>query len=740
MPTPPAVGSFEVLERLGAGGMGVVYKARDRKLNRFVALKFLPETANDAARERFQREALAIAALNHPHICTLYEAGEHEGQPYLVMELLEGETLKARMARGALDPEQLLDWSVQITDALDAAHRRGVLHRDLKPENIWVAPGGHIKVLDFGLARLETEVSGGEATMLTSPGVAMGTVPYMSPEQARGEALDARSDLFSFGSVFYEMASGKPAFPAKTAADSVAAVLRGHPPKLSEVRPELPPMIGEVAERCLEKDPDLRYQSAADLRGELKRLKRESSTASGSAVGVAALPAPGKRPAWLWPAAAVIAIAAAGVGWWRLRPVAPVAPVHLQMQQITFSGQVQDAVISPDGKFLAHIENGPQGTSLHLLSIASGSDVEIRPPAPGCCQAPSFSRDGSQVYFLENQQIKAIPVLGGAVRVIVNHACSGAGFSPDGSQIAYLNAYAPIQRLEVARADGSQARVLHQLPAGRGYFSQCWISIIGQPTHSPAWSPDGRWIAASSSPANGDGSLDLVSVADGGSHTLGPALTDTTSDVNWLPDGSGLVFAAAIPGTAASQVWEVAYPSGRLTQLTNDLQGYSQASLAGTGQLALIHAAPQASLWAQTKAGGEFQQIPGGGTDQDGIAGVSWTPDGGLVSFRNLGGQWQLWIENRDGSGARKVPVSPMPDGPYDPRMASNGQIVFGSNGTDSTVWRVNGDGSALTEICPASKLTRDSGRCRSAGERRMRLRPPSSIPTSFWGCPARRA
>ncbi|MGH3181996.1 MAG: serine/threonine-protein kinase, partial [Streptosporangiaceae bacterium] len=233
-----SIGPFEVLERLGAGGMGEVYKARDRRLNRFVALKFLPEAAAEAARERFQREALAIAALNHPHICTLYEVGDDHGQPFLVLELLEGETLKARIRRGPLDAEQLLDWSVQITDALDAAHRKGVLHRDLKPETIWIAPGGHVKVLDFGLARLESEVTGGEATALTSPGMAMGTVPYMSPEQARGQALDARSDLFSFGSVFYEMASGRPAFPAANAADSIAAVLRGQPQKLSQLRPE----------------------------------------------------------------------------------------------------------------------------------------------------------------------------------------------------------------------------------------------------------------------------------------------------------------------------------------------------------------------------------------------------------------------------------------------------------------------------------------------------------------------
>ena len=693
-----------MLERLGAGGMGEVFKARDQRLNRFVALKFLPEMASDAARERFQREALAIAALNHPHICTLYEVGSDQGRPYLVLELLEGETLKARLRRGLLDFEQLLDWSVQISDALDAAHRKGVLHRDLKPENIWVAPGGHIKVLDFGLARLEVEAAGAEATVLTSPGVAMGTMPYMSPEQARGEALDARSDVFSFGSVFYEMASGRPAFPAANAADSIAAVLRGEPERLSTVRSELPPMVEQVADRCLEKDPDLRYQSAADLRGELKRLKRESSSGSsihtsGHASAVVAAPPARKRTRWLWPAvAAAVAVAAAGA-WWGLRP-APAAPVpQLRFQQLTFNGQVVDAVISPDSKFLAHADLGPLGTSLHLLSISSGSDVEIMPPAPGCCQSPSFSPDGGQVYFLEGRALKSVPVLGGTVRTVAEPACSGAGFSPDGSQIAYVTSAAPAHQLMLAQPDGSQPRQLQQLAGGSGYLSQCWISDFNQPTHSPAWSPDGRWIAMAVFPVNGEGFVSLVDARTGQSHQLGPGLQISAADLNWLPDSSGLVLTASVPDSAPSQLWLLSNPGGKLTQLTSDLQGYAASSLSSAGQIALVHSVPQASLWVQARPHGEFQQLPGGGADQDGAPGVAWTSQGGLITFRNLGGKAQLWAENADGSGAHPLPIDRMPELPYFPRVAPNGQIIFSSNGGQTGIWRVNADGSGMTEL-----------------------------------------
>jgi len=692
------IGPFELLERLGAGGMGEVFKARDSRLNRFVALKFLPASASDAARERFQREALAIAALNHPHICTLYEVGSEAGRPYLVLELLEGETLKARLRRGALDPEQLLDWSVQISDALDAAHRKGVLHRDLKPDNVWVAPGGHIKVLDFGLARLEGEAAAGDATVLTSPGVAMGTVPYMSPEQARGEVLDARSDVFSFGSVFYEMASGRPAFPAANAADSIAAVLRGEPPKLAAVRPELSPLVSQVAERCLEKDPDLRYQSAADLRGELKRLKRESASAISSGPAPVAPPAKKRRRGWLGPAAGAAALLLAAGSWWAFRPRPPAAPPALHFQQLTFNGHVQDAVISPDGKFLAHVDDSPQGTSLHLLSISSGSDVEIMPPAPGCCQSPSFSPDGGQVFFHEGSALKSVPVLGGTVRTIADPVCSGAGFSPDGSQIAVVTQNLPTERLSVAQADGSQLHTLHQLPDGHGYLSQCWVQAIGAPTHSPSWSPDGRWIAVADFPVNGEGHVSLVDARTGAAHDLGPGLDITAADLNWLPDSSALILTASVPDSAPSQVWELTNPGGKLTQLTTDLQGYAASSLSSAGQVALVHSVPQSSIWVQAQAGGAFQQLPGGGADQDGGNGLSWTPSGDLVSLRNLGGHWQIWSQHSDGSGARALVSQGMPDVAYDLVVAANGQMVFGGGG-NATVWRANADGSGLGKL-----------------------------------------
>src|SRR5579862_6142269 len=295
------VSHYRVTGKLGQGGMGVVYAAEDTRLGREVALKFVPENQRDAqARERLQREARAASALNHPNICTIYDVGEHEGEYFIAMELLRGETLQQRLWRGALPLEMALELGIQLSDALQSAHSKGILHRDLKPSNIFLTEHSQAKLLDFGLARslrMATVMGGSDRTAsmgdpnLTSPGTALGTVAYMSPEQARGEELDPRSDLFSLGAVLYEMFAGQAPFSGNSTAVIFDAILNRDPAPVTRVNPKLPPEMERMLGKLLEKDRELRYQSAAEVRSDLKRLKRDSESGKTATL----LPAPGRR-------------------------------------------------------------------------------------------------------------------------------------------------------------------------------------------------------------------------------------------------------------------------------------------------------------------------------------------------------------------------------------------------------------------------------------------------------------
>jgi serine/threonine protein kinase len=399
------ISHYRIVAKLGGGGMGVVYEAEDQRLGRRVALKFLPEelAQNPQARERFQREARAASALNHPNICTIYDIGEHEDRLYIVMECLEGTTLKYRIEGKPLSVDQIIDFAAQVADALDVAHAAGIVHRDLKPANLFLTKRGQAKILDFGLAKVATESSphlqtaaGSLPTMavnpadLTSPGSTVGTVAYMSPEQARGEELDARTDLFSFGAVLYEMATGKQPFIGNTSAIIFDAILNKPPASPVRFNPELPTQLEAVINKCLEKDRTLRYQHASDLRADLQRLKRDTQSSKIAAVSGTIPPAVQESKSRKLPVLLGVLTGVAGVavliigflaGWFTRQQ--PYSQADLKPQQLTANSS-EDPVavtsISPDGKYLLYADLG----GLHLKLTATGETQSLPIPAEFC--------------------------------------------------------------------------------------------------------------------------------------------------------------------------------------------------------------------------------------------------------------------------------------------------------------------------------------------------------------------
>ena len=747
------IAHYRVVRKLGGGGMGVVYEAEDTRLSRRVALKFLPEeTAKDPATlERFLREARAASALNHPSICTIHAIEEQDGRTFLAMELLEGESLDRVLARGPLPLSQVVEIGIQTADALDAAHKKGIVHRDIKPANLFLKDRSQVKVLDFGLAKLVKESADGADTLvgssaahLTSPGIAVGTVAYMSPEQARGEPLDGRSDLFSLGAVLYQLATGKHPFPGATTAVIFANILHAAPAAPISLNPAISPELERILNKALEKDRDLRYQIAAELRADLKRLQREmdpartssgstvapasnssaTAVASGSATATASpsrgssalVAAAGKHKfsAGLITLVILAVLAAASFGVYSFLHRTPHYPFqHFEISNITNSGHVPVAAISSDAKYLLYAMEDSDGLqSLWLRHLASGSNTQVVAPAATHYAGLTFSPDGSYLYFVRRDEAEhtiavlyQAPMLGGAPHVLVRDVDSPIAFSPDGRHMAYLRELhdSPKYDLLMANSDGSGEKKIFQKRE------------LKSDSATVAWSPDGKTIVIPISQPSRDviGGFLAVDASSGKESIFGESTNRLFYSPVWMADGSGLIVTSMLTDTSnvQRQLGFVSYPDGVFHALTEDTNDYSDPSVAADGRtLAASQRQAQFTFGiAPVSTPDELKPLSLQSRQQ--VMRWDWTPDGRLV-LPQIGD-----IKLVTPSGAETILLSDAKHLSDQATSCPNGTLVFrqiGRSGGSATanLWRVDPNGSNQTQV--TSGLNEEAPACSS--------------------------
>lgn len=694
------LGRYEIRSLLGAGGMGEVYLAQDTQLKRPVALKLLPASlAHGHERlHRFEQEAYAASALNHPHILTILEIDEIDSHRFIAMEYVEGVTLREHLANGRLKIGEAVDFAIQIASALSAAQSAGIVHRDIKPENIMVRPDGYLKVLDFGLAKLteraeNTDTEAPTRALITNPGSVMGTANYMSPEQARGERIDGRTDVWSLGVVLYEMVTGRSPFAGPTSSHAIVSILEREPPPLREFVPDVPEALEWVVTKALTKNREDRYQTAREVLTDLRRIRQRldpgaeiertnpSDPGAWTTSAANALRATGEARAAATNAStfssarhlvtevgrhkrgivfvlAILGVMIAGaVTWFKLKSSQYVRPFeNMRLSRLSDIGTARSASISPDGRYVVHVVSEGDKVSLWIRQVAAASNLQIVPPIDARFVGQTFTPDGNFVYYVVYEKNRAISsvyrigVLGGTPARITQDADSAVTFSPDGKQFAFLRQY-PQQHqttIFVANSDGSNERKLasRSMPGGRF------------PMGVSSWSPDGALIALPAAGLGVEGNYSTIvalEVSSGKETPLTSQRWAGVSAVAWTPGGRGLIVTGSEQQGLPAQVWHVAYPGGQVERVTNDLNSYYGVSLSADGSsMVTVQQDVNASVW--TAPGGDAARatkLTSG--KNEGYLGVAQAANGRVVYAAFSSGIAELWSADTNGGNRKQL-------------------------------------------------------------------------------------
>jgi serine/threonine protein kinase len=735
-----SLGHYEILSLLGAGGMGQVYLAEDSRLGRKVALKLLPLdfTKNESRLRRFQQEARAASALNHPGILTIHDIAEIEGRNLIATEFIDGDTLRQRLNRAPLTLHETLDIAIQVASALSAAHQAGIVHRDIKPENIMLRRDGYVKVLDFGLAKLtpqpELTFDARIADKLdVSSGLVMGTVRYMSPEQAQGLPVDQRSDLFSLGVVMYEMIAGVAPFKGESAGELIKSILKDQPPHLTEHMLDASEDLLRVIGKALIKDKSTRYQTAEDLLVDLRAVRQRHEPGAGPQPRVQRGNAQDistvvfgrgttsfdslvngiKRHKMRAAVAFGICLVTTSAGYSVFKLLGRnfrSAPQSIRLARLTATGKAFSAAISPDGEFVAFVtsestEPNPGHESLWMRQVSTNTNTQVFPPSARQYSKLTFSRDGEHLYYMARDNddpepaVYRVPVAGGGVPTKVLTGAinpqtgGGISISPDGDRLVFVREYPDNETaIVIANADGGDER--------RIAFRQ------GDSSYAKAiWSPDGKRIAcAVAQQGANDSSYGLTELdAEGGSEKeITSQRWVWIDDLVWLSDGSGLLIAADSGEGSSYQIWEIAYPSGNARSLTTDFVAtYSGLGLTkDSSVLVSTRNEPIQNIWTQPADDARGARQITNGAAADGWDGIAWTPDGRIVYSSLANGHQDIWIMDADGSNQKQLTVNLGSNG-LGLSVSFDGRYIafVSSQAGHGNIWRINIDGAEPKQL-----------------------------------------